>query len=67
MRFVDFNRLYFGADYFLIINQLLRVVTVAQSIVGIVSLFFLGLGLRNRFRPKEPLKGTVRLMRTSLR
>jgi uncharacterized protein YjbI with pentapeptide repeats len=50
--FLGFNRLYFGNEFLNSLPTVLKVVAAAQTIAGVVLLFFLGLGLRNRFRVK---------------
>ncbi len=50
--FLGFNRVYFGAEYFQQLPAWIKVAGAVQTIMGIAFLFFLGLGLRNRFRLK---------------
>jgi hypothetical protein len=47
--FLGLNRLYFG-DLLRALPDALQFLAGAQSILGFILLFFLGLGLRNRFR-----------------
>ena len=48
--FLGFSRLYFGADYVALLPAWMKVLGALQTILGVIFLFFLGLGLRNRFR-----------------
>ena len=48
--FLGFQRLYFGVDYINTLPVWMRVCGAAQTVVGVILLFFLGLGLRTRFR-----------------
>ena len=50
--FLGFNRLYFGVEYWKDFPGILKVMGAAQTVLGVVFLFFFGLGLRNRFRLK---------------
>jgi hypothetical protein len=48
--FLGFGKLYFGGKFALGLPVWLKVVGGVQTLFGFVLLFFLGLGLRNRFR-----------------
>ena len=48
--FLGFHRTFVEADFTLKLPQWLKVVSAFQTIAGVVLLFFLGLGLRTRFR-----------------
>jgi len=48
--FFGFQRLYFGVDYINALPTWMRVAGAVQTVFGFVFLFFLGLGLRTRFR-----------------
>lgn len=50
--FLGLNRVYFEAGYFHDLPTWIKVAGVIQTFLGIAFLFFLGLGLRNRFRLK---------------
>ncbi len=50
--FLGFNRLYFGTEYWEDFHPFLKFMGAVQTILGVIFLFFLGLGLRNRFRLK---------------
>ena len=49
-KFFGFQRLYFDADFWQDMHWTLKVLSAGQTIAGIALLFFLGLGLRQRFR-----------------
>jgi len=48
--FLGFGKLYYGGDFATDLDWPLRVVGGVQTVLGYVLLFFMGLGLRNRFR-----------------
>lgn len=48
--FLGFSKLYYGGDFADGLTWPLRVIGGVQTLLGYVLLFFLGLGLRNRFR-----------------
>ncbi|KMW60338.1 hypothetical protein AIOL_000491 [Candidatus Rhodobacter oscarellae] len=48
--FFGFGRLYFPSGFFEGLPAWLKVLGAGQTVLGVVLLFFLGLGLRNRFR-----------------
>lgn len=50
--FLGFQRAFFEVNFLRDLPSFLKVVTAAQTLLGIILLFFLGLGLRNRFRLK---------------
>ncbi|MCP3972187.1 MAG: hypothetical protein GY717_18055 [Rhodobacteraceae bacterium] len=50
-KFFGLQRVYF-ADFFKDVDGFIGFATAAQTVLGFVLLFFLGLGLRNRFRLK---------------
>ncbi len=45
-----FNRLYFGAEFMKFLPASLKAISSIQTVVSLPLLFFLGLGLRQRFR-----------------
>ena len=49
-KFLGLQRLHFGAEYIQALHWSLELLTAVQTLGGIVFLFFLGLGLRTRFR-----------------
>ncbi|MBR9843651.1 MAG: hypothetical protein GYB25_10845, partial [Rhodobacteraceae bacterium] len=49
-KFFGFQRLYFSAEFGQDLNGWLQFLSALQTIAGFVFLFFLGLGLRQRFR-----------------
>jgi|GEM_PF-2307958 len=49
-KFLGLQRVHFGADYIQALPPFLEFLTAFQTLGGIVLLFFLGLGLRTRFR-----------------
>ena len=49
---LGFSRIYYCAEYFANLPAWIKVLGGVQTIAGVVLLFFLGLGLRNRFRLK---------------
>lgn len=49
-KFLGLQRLHFGADYIQALPPFLELFTAFQTLSGIILLFFLGLGLRTRFR-----------------
>ena len=51
-RFFGFQRIYFHPEIFEALNTTLQILTAAQTFLGYILLFFLGLGLRNTFRLK---------------
>lgn len=51
-RFFGFQRAFFEADVFKSLEPWLKIGMGLQSVLGFLFLFFLGLGLRNRFRLK---------------
>ncbi len=50
--FLGFTGSYFGTDFLDALPTALKVLAGFQTVAGVVLLFFLGLGLRNRFRLK---------------
>jgi hypothetical protein len=50
--FLGFSRLYFSTEFLNALPTLLKVIAARQTVAGVILLFFLGLGLRNRFRLK---------------
>lgn len=49
-KFLGLQSLHFGAEYIRALPPFLEFLTAAQTLGGIILLFFLGLGLRTRFR-----------------
>lgn len=49
-KFLGLQRLHFGAEYIQALPPFLEFLTAFQTLGGIILLFFLGLGLRTRFR-----------------
>ena len=47
-----FRTFYFGEEYMSSLPAFVKIVCGAQTVLGFIFLFFLGLGLRNRFRLK---------------
>jgi hypothetical protein len=49
-KFFGIQRTYFGAEFIAGLPPVLELLSAAQTVFGYVLLFFLGLGLRSRFR-----------------
>lgn len=50
--FLGFTRLYFDAEFIANLPRALKFLAASQTVAGVILLFLLGLGLRNRFRLK---------------
>jgi hypothetical protein len=48
--FLGLHRIHFGADYYQALAPFIQLLTATQTVFGVILLFFLGLGLRTRFR-----------------
>ncbi len=48
--FLGFGRLFFGGEFYQKLPVVLQTLSGTQTVLGFILLFFLGLGLRNRFR-----------------
>jgi hypothetical protein len=49
-KFLGFQRTYFGMDGFQNVDIIVQMLTATQTVLSFILLFFLGLGLRTRFR-----------------
>jgi hypothetical protein len=49
-KFLGFQRTYFGMDAFQNVDIIVQMLTATQTVLSFILLFFLGLGLRTRFR-----------------
>jgi hypothetical protein len=49
-KFLGFQRTYFGIDAFQNVDIIVQMLTATQTVLSFILLFFLGLGLRTRFR-----------------
>ncbi len=47
---LGFGKLHYGAEYFKYFPVSIKILAGVQTLIGYILLFFLGLGLRNRFR-----------------